>query len=280
MSEPPSAAARASDTYEVTAVRYGTRATHKSDVFLHYGIYGEPDEPIEMDYFFWVARRPGRTVLIDCGFSERGGARRNRTTLCPPAQALSRLGIDPGSVSKLIVTHAHYDHIGNLAAFPSVEIVMSRREYDFWTGPLASRPLFATSAEEGEIAALRQARAEQRIRFAGERGTRQPAVPGIDVLEVGGHTPGQLVVLVSAAGGEVVLASDALHYYEEMERDRPFAHVADLPEMYAGFETLRQLAAPGRPVIAGHDPDVMRRFPALDGDAAGLAVSVGCEVTR
>ena len=265
-------------SYDVIAVRYGTRQTRRSDVFLHYDVYGEPDQPAAMDYFFWVARGPERTVLIDCGFSERGGARRDRTTLCPPAEALSRLGVDPGSVSQLIVTHAHYDHIGNLAAFPATEIVMSRREYDFWTGPLASRPLFATSAEEDEIAVLRQARAEQRITFAGERGSRRQAAPGIDVLEVGGHTPGQLVVLVAVAGGEVVLASDALHYYEEMERDRPFTHVADLPQMYAGFETLRELAAAGRPVVAGHDPDVMRRYPALDGDAAGLAVSVAAGV--
>ena len=59
--------------YEVLAVRYGTRLTRRSEVFLHYELYGEPDAQTRMDYFFWVARSSERTVLIDCGFNERSG---------------------------------------------------------------------------------------------------------------------------------------------------------------------------------------------------------------
>ena len=263
--------------YEVLAVRYGTRVTRKSEVFLHFDLYGEPDADTRMDYFFWVARNSERAVLIDCGFNERSGARRGRTMLCPPVTALQRLGIAPGDVGLLIATHAHYDHIGNLASFPAAEIIVSAREYDFWTGPLASRPLFATSAERSDIEVLRRARDDGRVRFVSGR---QPVTDGLEVIEVGGHTPGQLVVLVSTGHGEAVLASDALHYYEELQLDRPFRHVADLPAMYAGFEALRALAADGaRELVAGHDPDVMRRFPALAQGAArelaGLAVRIG-----
>lgn len=50
-----------------------------------------------------------------------------------------RLGIAPADVDMVIATHAHYDHIGNLDAFPAAEVIISAREYDFWTGPLASR---------------------------------------------------------------------------------------------------------------------------------------------
>jgi glyoxylase-like metal-dependent hydrolase (beta-lactamase superfamily II) len=271
--------------YDVIAVRYGTRLTTKSDVFLHYGIYGEPDEPTQMDYFFWVLRGPERIILVDCGFNERSGSRRGRTMLCPPAAALRRLGIDPVDVSVLIVTHAHYDHIGNLGQFPAAEVIMSAREYDFWTGPLGDRPLFAASAEADDIAALRRLRAAGRLTLLpAPAGTAASVVHsvagGVGVLEVGGHTPGELVVLARTTDGEAVLASDALHYYDEARLDRPFAHVADLPAMYQGFELLRGLAAgPARFLVAGHDPEVMRRFPPLaemaDRDVAGLAVRIG-----
>jgi glyoxylase-like metal-dependent hydrolase (beta-lactamase superfamily II) len=274
--------------YEVTAVRYGTRSTTKSDVFLHFGLYGEPDEPTQMDYFFWVARDAERTILIDCGFNDASGARRGRTMLVPPATALRRLGIEPADISMLILTHAHYDHIGNVDAFPSAELIMSAREYEFWTGPLASRPLFATSSEAADIEALTRARATGRLRLlpgapaGGQAGgppggpaTRQSVAAGIDALELGGHTPGQLVVLVGTEDGEVVIASDALHYYDEMRLDRPFTHVADLPAMYQGFELLRNLTAgDARILVAGHDPEVMRRFPAANGELAGLAVRI------
>jgi glyoxylase-like metal-dependent hydrolase (beta-lactamase superfamily II) len=249
----------------------------KSDVFLHFGVYGEADEPTQMDYFFWVARSTERTILIDCGFNDASGSRRGRTMLCPPAVALRRLGIEPADISMLVLTHGHYDHIGNVAEFPAAELVMSAREYEFWTGPLASRPLFSTSAETGDIDALIEARAAGRLRLLpGGAGARQPVAAGIDVLEVGGHTPGQLVVLVSTGLGEAVIASDALHYYDEMRLDRPFTHVADLPAMYEGFELLRNLTADdARPLVAGHDPEVMRRFPAAHAAAAELAVRIG-----
>jgi glyoxylase-like metal-dependent hydrolase (beta-lactamase superfamily II) len=266
--------------YEVTAVRYGTRSTTKNDVFLHFGLYGEPDEPTQMDYFFWVARSAERAILVDCGFNDASGARRGRTMLCPPVAALRRLGIEPADISMLILTHAHYDHIGNVDAFPSAELIMSAREYEFWTGPLASRPLFATSAEAADIEALMRARAAGRLRLLpgappGGPATRQSVAAGIDALELGGHTPGQLVVLVGTEHGEVVIASDALHYYDEMRLDRPFTHVADLPAMYQGFELLRDLTArDARTLVAGHDPEVMRRFPAAGGELAGLAVRI------
>jgi glyoxylase-like metal-dependent hydrolase (beta-lactamase superfamily II) len=287
--------APASDSarYEVLAVRYGTRSTRKSDVFLHFDLYGEPDAEMRMDYFFWIARNAERTIMIDCGFNERSGRRRGRTMLCPPVTALRRLGIAPADVGLLIATHAHYDHIGNLEAFPAAEVIMSAREYDFWTGPFASRPLFATSAEADDIELLRRAREAGRLRFtsgwaAGGELARECVADGVDVLEVGGHTPGQLIAVVGTEDGEAVIASDALHYYEEMRLDRPFLHVADLPAMYAGFELLRDLQAGGtRHLVAGHDPEVMRRFPPLaaaeahpgpDG-LAGLAVRIGPALT-
>src|SRR5918997_179700 len=71
---------------EVLAVRYGTRATRRSEVYLHFDAYGEPDAELIMDYYFWVIRLDGRTMLIDCGFNDASGGRGDRTKLCPPGR--------------------------------------------------------------------------------------------------------------------------------------------------------------------------------------------------
>ena len=66
----------------------------RSEVFLHFELYREPDRELAMDYFVWVARNADRTVLIDCGFNEGSGARRDRTMLCPPVEALRQVGVE------------------------------------------------------------------------------------------------------------------------------------------------------------------------------------------
>jgi glyoxylase-like metal-dependent hydrolase (beta-lactamase superfamily II) len=264
--------ARDDAAYEVLAVRYGTRMTTKSDVYLNFGVYGEPDSPIGMDYFFWVVRNQDRTVLVDCGFNARSGARRNRTMLCEPAEALQALGIAAGDVSQVLVTHAHYDHVGNLDLFPEAEVVIARRELEFWTSSLAEKPLFAHSAEVDDIGVIERLLEQDRVlQLDGE--SADP-LPGISVQVVGGHTPGQAVVRVQTESGPVLLASDTLHYYEELELDRPFAHVVDLAGMYAGFDLLRQAQDAGDVLVAGHDPQVMDIFPEYAA-APGLAVRVG-----
>ena len=96
----------------------------RSEVFLHFELYREPDRELALDYFVWVARNADRTVLVDCGFNEGSGARRSRTMLCPPVEALRRVGVGAAEVSQLIVTHGHYDHIGNLLSFPAARIVV------------------------------------------------------------------------------------------------------------------------------------------------------------
>jgi glyoxylase-like metal-dependent hydrolase (beta-lactamase superfamily II) len=89
-------------------------------------------------------------------------------------------------------------------------------------------------------------------------------------------------VAVSGADGSpgaAVLAADALHFYEEVERDRPFFIVSDLVEMYRAYEVLREMSEDtGRLLVAGHDPDVMRRFtgrvPGLPDDLTELVVDL------
>ncbi len=237
--------------------------TRKSEVYRDYSQYGEPDAALGMDYFFWLVRSPDYTAVIDCGFNATSGPRRGRTMLVPPAEALARLGVDPTTVDLLILTHGHYDHIGNLDVFPDTPVLIARREYEFWTGPPVDHAQ-RESSEAADLELLRAARKQDRVTFV-DGSARLPG--GIEVLEVGGHTPGQLVVTV----GNVVLASDAVHYYEELTRRRPFWLASDVGAMTRGFERIDALAGL---LVPGHDPEVMTRFPTY---APGLAVRIAEE---
>ncbi len=264
-------------TYEVVVVRYGTRSTVRSEVYLNYGLYGEPDGPIGMDYFFWLIRNDSRTIVVDTGFSRAGGAHRKRTTLVEPPEAFAALGVDPADAPTVIVTHAHYDHIGNLDHFGRSEVVVARAEVDFWRGPHSRQVQFHHSVEDAELGELEKVVESGRAVLFDDRIT---VADGIEVIRVGGHTPGQSIVRVETAAGPVLLASDALHYYEEGEKGMPFVSVANLVDMYAGFDTIDSLAAgaaDGRPVavVSGHDPDTLRRLGGPAGPLGDHAAVIG-----
>jgi glyoxylase-like metal-dependent hydrolase (beta-lactamase superfamily II) len=263
-----------SENYQVTIVRYGTRTTSRSEVYLNYPLYGADDGPIGMDYFFWIVRNHARTIVVDTGFSPAGGAKRKRTLLADVPALLGRFGADPRTDPTVVLTHAHYDHAGNLNLFPRSRVVMSRKEFDFWSGAHGGKPLFSHSVEADELEHLRVVEKEGRLELFDDSIV---VAPGVEVLELGGHTPGQSVVKVATAEGVVLLASDAVHYYEELERDMLFTSVADLVEMYDGFDTIREMERRGEigHLVSGHDPATLARFTPGTGDFGELTATIG-----
>jgi glyoxylase-like metal-dependent hydrolase (beta-lactamase superfamily II) len=258
---------------EVVAIRYGTLRSHRSELYHRYAAYGEADAPQDMDYFFYLLRSGDEVTVVDTGFDPQAARRRGRTCLVPPSEALERLGVDPARVRRLIISHFHWDHVGNLGLFPQAELVVPERELSFWSTPVARNLQFSSIVEEGEIAAIERAQREGRVVATGDD---EQIAPSVRAITVGGHSPGQQVLVVEAAAGPVILASDAVHLYEEFELERPFGVVVDLREMCEAYAMLKGLAASlGAQVVPGHDPAVAQRFPSLGGDVDGLGYRVG-----
>ncbi|HWV86831.1 MAG TPA: N-acyl homoserine lactonase family protein [Capillimicrobium sp.] len=267
-----------SATYRVAALRYAERETTLEHAYYRWSSYGEPDGPLGMAYYLWVLQPVEEDggegpIVVDCGFDPVLGERMGRRCLIPPVEALAQFGVDPATVRRLVLTHLHYDHIGNVDAFPAARISVARRELEFWTtDPVAAREQFAEHTDPTGLKAVRRAAAEGRVDLIEEEA---PIAPGVRALVVGGHSPGQLVLEVAIPGGRrLVLASDAVHYDDELVRERPFAVFKNLGDVYRAYHAVRTLAGADGVVVPGHDPSVMERFPALPGVAATFGVEL------
>lgn len=252
------------ERYEAVAVRYATREAKKSLEYHRYHHYREPDADIRLDYFYWVLRNENRIILIDTGFASGVGMRRGITVLRDPVDALRGLGIQPSDVSQVILSHMHFDHIGNVSAFPEATVWVAERELSFWSSPYAERQHFALGIEGKEINEVRARAGSSRLSLIGDR---DEVAPGVRAVRVGGHTPGQLVIDVDAANVQAVFASDALHFYEEMTLDRPFAIFSDLADCYRAYDYLKSLdERPDAVIVSGHDPLTREVFRDLGHD--------------
>jgi glyoxylase-like metal-dependent hydrolase (beta-lactamase superfamily II) len=252
--------------HEIFAIRYARRDARRSDHFVG----GDPhDAPMPMDYFTWVIRDEHRVVLVDTGFTADVAKQRKREHLRCPTEGLKLLGIAPESVRDVVQTHLHYDHVGNFEKFPNARFHLTDKEMAFATGRYMKYAKFRHSFEPDDIAGMVRLNFKGRVEF---HDSEAELAPGISIHPVGGHTPGLQVVRVSTARGWVVLASDALHYYENWMTNRPFSTAWHLGDMVEAYRTVERLAQSPRHVIPGHDPAVMRQYPPPRPELEGIVV--------
>ena len=249
--------------YRVFAIRYAHRACLSSEVY-----YGDHDRhPMTMDYFVWALTNGEHTVVVDLGFTEAVGTRRGRQFLRCPAHGLAEVGIDAAAVEHVVLSHFHYDHVGNHGLFPRATFHVQDAEMAFYTGRSAALPAFRRSIEVDDVCALVRLNYEGRLRFVDGEGE---IVPGIRVHAVGGHTAGMQITTVATARGQAVVASDASHYYRNLEARIPFNTLHDLPGTYRAFDRIRELAGATDLVVPGHDPLVLERLRPVAHDIVEL----------
>lgn len=245
------------EAYEVFALRYATHNHTRADNFI-YADGQDPHEAAGLDYYIWVIRNSARTIVVDTGFDQTAGEERNRQLLIHPVDVLRSLNVQPDSVTDVILTHLHYDHAGNLAAFPAAVFHLQDAEIAYATGRCMCQPRSRRAFRVQDVQSMIALVYEQRVRFT--EGDAE-LWPGISVHLVPGHSRGLQCVRIVTASGALVLASDACHFYANMETDNPFPIASDLDAMYLSWARLRELAGDPCRIVPGHDPLVMVRYP-------------------
>ena len=245
-------------------VNQAVRAAWLSDMFL-------PQDAFDWSLNVVVVRSGGRTILIDAGLGLDPDL--NLPRAGQVVRRLEAAGIDLGSVTDVVLTHMHMDHVGGLLVDgvkerlrPDLRIHVAGAEVKFWEAPDFSRvsmpPGFPDALRTAAKRFVNDYRSQLRL-FDEEH----EVAPGVVVRRTGGHTPGHSVVRVASGGDRLTFAGDAV-----------FAVGFEHPDWHNGFEhdpdeaarvrlgLLCELAATGELLVATHLPFPSVGRVALDGD--------------
>ncbi|WP_457588571.1 MBL fold metallo-hydrolase [Ensifer canadensis] len=240
------------------------RAAWLDDMFL-------PPDVLDWPLNVVVARSGGQTILIDAGL---GAEFPDFPRAGHTVSRLEAAGIDLGSVTDVVLTHMHMDHIGGLLIDgvkerlrPDLRIHVAAAEVEFWKAPDFSHAAMPEPVPDVLQRTARRFVQEYQSRLRPFEEEEFEVAPGVVACRTGGHTPGHCVVRIASGGDRLTFAGDAV-----------FQVAFDHPEWHNGFEhdpeeaarvrvrLLQELAATREPLLATHLPFPCVGHVALDGE--------------
>jgi glyoxylase-like metal-dependent hydrolase (beta-lactamase superfamily II) len=242
--------------YEVLAIRYATVPGFAiSDLIKG----ADPSRKIDLAMYVWLVRGGGRNILVDSGFYRPEFFKSWKIAdFVRPDEAVARAGVKADEITDVIITHMHWDHAGSVDLFPKAQVWIQRDEYAYYTGAAWQKGGKHGGIELADLTTMLRANTEGRLHLVD--GDRE-ILPGISVYTGGRHTWASQYAVVDALPGRVVLASDNLYLYENLDKHLPIAQTFDEASNLRAQDRMRKLASDPRLIIPGHDPAVLTRFP-------------------
>jgi glyoxylase-like metal-dependent hydrolase (beta-lactamase superfamily II)/dienelactone hydrolase len=252
-------AGRTSPAYSIQAIRY---ATIKDFPVSALAIGAPEDERIDIAMVLWLIRGGGHTILFDSGFHrEKWLAEFPGTAdFLRPDEAVRLAGIAPDEVTDVVISHAHWDHMGGVDLFPKAAVWIQKQEYAYYTGD-AWRPGGQHGGiDPDDVKALERRQADGLVRLVDGDGVE--ILPGIRAYTGARHTFASQYIRVDG-DPPFVLASDNCYLYRNLAERKASATFSDDDRLANVRNQDRMMELAGSPdrVVPGHDPKQFEKFP-------------------
>jgi glyoxylase-like metal-dependent hydrolase (beta-lactamase superfamily II) len=249
--------------YKIYALRFAAMA-HPSPI-ADWADKGPKTDSVNIDFMIWLIRGNGRNILVDAGFlrdiPEAQGF--EVANYIRPDSTLLKIGLKPGDITDIILSHPHWDHIDGIGLFPNAHIWIQKEDFNYYVGAAWQKDGNHGGFNKRDVRMLIDINMAGRLTLV--NGDDQQIIPGVKVYTGSRHTFNSQFVLVETGNDKVILASDNIWVYYSLEHLVPPSPGGTLdPSGYVkSMQRMKTLVSDVKYIIPGHDARVFSIFPAV-----------------
>ena len=247
----------ATPDYSIQAIRY---ANSPGDSVADLVMGAPKDEKIDTVYVIWLIRGGGRNILLDSGSHLQKWFKYGMTDYLRPDEAVKLAEVKPDEITDVVISHAHWDHMGGMRFFPKAVVWIQKEEFRYYTGEAWQKGGNHGGIDPEDVQELVRLNTAGRLRLVD--GDNVEIFPGIRAFTGARHTYASQYLRVEGHP-TFVLASDSVYLYRNLAEHKAsdtFSE-ADYPANIKNQERMIQLAGSPDRVVPGHDALQFEKFP-------------------
>ena len=261
------ASAQKAPAYEVYALKYATLA--QPTPISTWVMNGPDKDSVEIIFMFWLIKdNKGKNILVDAGCSgdlqaaiDFGVYRFTR-----PDSILLQTGLAATAITDIIISHPHWDHIDGINLFPNAHIWIQKDDYNYYVGEAWQKDANHGGFAKRDILHLVDRNVSGQVTLI--NGDNKEIIPGIKVYTGSRHTFNSQYVVVQSGTDRIVIASDNIWIYHNLEKllPPPSYGTFDAKGYVAAMQRMKTLASKPDFILPGHDAKLFTRFTKVTDD--------------
>jgi len=249
--------------YQVYALKFTSELKGPSSVIA---VGGSTTDSISLVFIFWLVKGDnGKNILVDAGFLKDVEDAKDfgLSYYIRPDSMLLRLGLKATDITDIILSHPHWDHMDGINLFPNAQVWVQKEDYNYFVGNAWQKDGRTAGFDKRDVRKLVD------LNLAGKLilvdGDDKEIIPGIKVYTGSRHTFNSQFVLVQSGANKIILASDNVYFYYNLEhlRPAPFPASFDTAAYVKSMQRMKTLASNIKFIIPGHDALMFKQFPTV-----------------
>jgi glyoxylase-like metal-dependent hydrolase (beta-lactamase superfamily II) len=227
---------------------------------------GPKTDSVKINFMFWLIKgNNGKNILVDAGFlDDLDDAKDFKiANYTRPDSALLKTGLKAADITDIIFSHPHWDHIDGVDLFPNAHIWIQKEDFNYFVSTAWQKGNSNGGFEKRDVRTMVDLNLAGRVTLVD--GDDKEIIPGIKVYTGSRHTFNSQYVLVNTGSNKIIIASDNIWIYYNLEHLAPAATGGTLdPAGYVkAMQRMKTMVSDVKYIIPGHDSQVFSRFPVV-----------------